>query len=81
MRFVCQCDKRPRSGPKTLGCNSRSDELREKVAAKLNKMSVANYVPVQQEEHQWSDRKKKIDRVVIPMVVFVRLRKNEEEVQ
>lgn len=23
--------------------------------AKLDKMGVANYVPVQQEEHQWSD--------------------------
>ena len=35
----------------------------KKVAAKLDKMGTANYVPVQQEEHQWSDRKKKIDRV------------------
>lgn len=51
----------------------------KKVAAKLDKMGIANYVPVQQEEHQWSDRKKKIDRVVIPMVVFVRLAQNEED--
>ena len=51
----------------------------KKVAAKLDKMGIANYVPVQQEEHQWSDRKKKIDRVVIPMVVFVRLAQEEEE--
>ena len=50
-----------------------------KVAAKLDKMGIANYVPVQQEEHQWSDRKKKIDRIVIPMVVFVRLAQNEED--
>ena len=42
-------------------------------------MGIANYVPVQQEEHQWGDRKKKIDRVVIPMVVFVRLAQNEED--
>ena len=48
----------------------------KKVAAILDKMGVANYVPVQQEEHQWSDRKKKIYRVVIPMVVFVRIPKN-----
>ena len=47
----------------------------KKVAAKLDKMDIANYVPVQQEEHQWSDRKKKIDRVVMPMVVFVVLPK------
>ena len=51
----------------------------KKVAAKLDKMGIANYVPVQQEEHQWSDRKKRIDRVVIPMVVFVRLAPNEED--
>ena len=50
----------------------------KKVAAKLDKMGVANYVPIQLEEHQWSDRKKKIDRVVIPMVVFVRLAQDEE---
>ena len=51
----------------------------KKVAAKLDKMGIANYVPVQQEEHQWSDRKKKIDRVVIPMIIFVRLTKDEED--
>lgn len=51
----------------------------KKVAAKLDKMGIANYVPVQHEEHQWSDRKKKVDRVVIPMVVFVRLAQNEED--
>ena len=37
----------------------------KKVAAKLDKMGIANYVPVQQDEHQWIDRKKKIDRVII----------------
>ena len=51
----------------------------KKVAAKLDKMGIANYVPAQQEEHQWSDRKKKIDRVVIPMVIFVRLAQDEED--
>ena len=51
----------------------------KKVATKLDKMGIANYVPVQQEEHQWSDRKKKIDRIVIPMVVFVRLAQDEED--
>lgn len=45
----------------------------KKVAAKLDKLGIANYVPIQQKEHQWSDQKKKIDRGVIPMVIFVRL--------
>ena len=51
----------------------------KKVATKLEKLGIENYVAIQTEEHQWSDRKKKIDRVVIPMVVFVRLAKNEED--
>ena len=49
----------------------------KKVAAKLDKLGIENYVAIQTEEHQWSDRKKKIDRIVIPMVVFVRLAKDE----
>ena len=51
----------------------------KKVASKLDKLGITNYVPIQKEVHQWSDRKKIIDRIVIPMVVFVRLAKNEED--
>ena len=51
----------------------------KKVAAKLDKLGIENYVAIQTEEHQWSDRKKKIDRIVIPTVVFVRLEKDEED--
>ena len=51
----------------------------KKVATKLDKLGIENYVAIQTEEHQWSDRKKKIDRIVIPMVVFVRLAKDEED--
>ena len=51
----------------------------KKVAAKLDTMGLANYVPIQQEEHQWSDRKKRIDRIVIPMVIFVQLAQSEED--
>lgn len=51
----------------------------KKVATKLKKLGIENYVAIQTEEHQWSDRKKKIDRIVIPMVVFVRLAKEEED--
>ena len=43
----------------------------QKVGTKLSKLGIANYVPTQSEVHQWSDRKKKIQRIVIPMVVFV----------
>ena len=51
----------------------------KKIAAKLDKLGIENYVPTQTEEHQWSDRKKKIDRIIIPMIIFVRLTKDEED--
>mgnify|MGYP003292266014 CR=1 FL=1 len=50
-----------------------------KIASKLDKLGVTNYVPIQNEVHQWSDRKKKIGRVVIPMIIFVRLSRDEED--
>ena len=50
----------------------------KKVASKLDKLGIANYVPIQKEVHQWSDRKKTIDRVVIPMIVFAHIAQNEE---
>lgn len=43
----------------------------KKVGEKLSKLDIENYIPIQQEIHQWSDRKKKIDRIVIPMVIFI----------
>lgn len=51
----------------------------KKVCAQLNKLQIENYLPIQTEVHQWSDRKKKVDRVVIPMVVFVYLSEEEEK--
>ena len=51
----------------------------QKVSTKLNKLGITNYVPTQTEIHQWSDRKKKIERIVIPMVVFVYVDKEIEK--
>lgn len=42
-------------------------------------MNYEYYVPIQTEVHQWSDRKKRIDRVVLPMVIFVRFAQDEED--
>ena len=53
--------------------------MRKAVGEKLNKLNIENYVPTQWEVRQWSDRKKKIERVVIPMVVFVHIDKAEEK--
>ena len=45
----------------------------KKVSEKLCKLAIENYIPTQLEVHQWSDRKKKVERIVIPMVVFVKV--------
>lgn len=50
----------------------------ERTAEKsLNKMGYETLVATQQEVRQWSDRRKVIDRVVIPMIVFVKAKANE----
>ena len=51
----------------------------QKSSTKLTKLGITNYVPTQSEIHQWSDRKKKIERIVIPMVVFVLVDKEIEK--
>lgn len=50
----------------------------KKVSAKLTQLGYHNYVPTQTEIRQWSDRKKKIDRIIIPMVIFIQVDKEEE---
>lgn len=44
----------------------------KKTAEKLEMMGVEHYLPVQEVVRQWSDRKKKLQVVVIPMMIFVR---------
>lgn len=43
----------------------------KKVSERLGKMGIESFVPIQQELHLWSDRRKVIDKVVLPMMVFV----------
>lgn len=50
-----------------------------KVGEKLTKLNIHNWVPTQSEIHQWSDRKKQVLRVVIPMVVFAKVDEIEEK--
>lgn len=49
-----------------------------RTASRLVKDGYETYVPVQREVHQWSDRKKRVDRLIIPMVVFVRATESDE---
>ncbi len=43
----------------------------KKVAERLCKMGIDSFVPVQQEIRQWSDRRKKVETILLPMMVFV----------
>ena len=43
----------------------------KKVSEYLNKVGIENFVPVQKEIHQWSDRRKLVESVLLPMMVFV----------
>lgn len=49
----------------------------KKTRDRLTVMGVENFLPVQEELHQWSDRRRKIERVVIPMMIFVRVTPEE----
>lgn len=43
----------------------------KKTAERLNNLGVRNYLPLQETVKQWSDRKKKVKEVVIPMIIFI----------
>lgn len=47
------------------------------VSKRLQDMGIECWVPTQSEVHQWSDRKKKVERVVIPMIVFVHVQESD----
>ena len=43
----------------------------KKTGERLTKMGIENFLPIQQEVHQWSDRRKVVESVLLPMMVFV----------
>lgn len=49
----------------------------KKTYERLMALGFESFLPLQEEIVQWSDRTKKVQRVVIPMVVFVRLNSSE----
>ena len=51
----------------------------KKVAERLDKIGIENFVPVQQEIHQWSDRRKMVESVLLPMMVFVHVNPKERK--
>ena len=44
----------------------------KKVSEYLDKMGIENFIPLQQEMHQWSDRRKLIESVLLPMICTCR---------
>lgn len=52
----------------------------KKACERLRSMGIECYLPIQEEMHQWSDRRKKVERIVIPMIIFVRVSKEERTV-
>ena len=49
----------------------------KKTSARLNTMGIENFLPIQEEIHQWSDRRKMVDTVLLPMMVFVHVNPKE----
>ncbi|HPD87082.1 MAG TPA: transcription termination/antitermination NusG family protein, partial [Proteiniphilum sp.] len=50
----------------------------KKVRDRLTEMGITTFLPVQRVVRQWSDRKKKVDRVLIPMMIFVHVDRVEQ---
>lgn len=50
----------------------------KRVRDRLTAMGIENFLPVQEEVRQWSDRKKKVERVLIPMMIFVYVDTDEQ---
>lgn len=46
----------------------------KKLAQELSKFGIEIYVPIQSQLHQWRDRKKTVDVVIIPMIVFAHIK-------
>lgn len=50
----------------------------KRVRDKLTSMGIENFLPLQTEIRQWSDRKKKIECVLLPMMIFVHVDHEEQ---
>jgi len=50
----------------------------KKVRDRLTAMGIENFLPLQTEVRQWSDRKKKVERVLISMMIFVKVDREEQ---
>ena len=51
----------------------------KKTSERLTKMGIENFLPIQREVHQWSDSRKVVDRVILPMMIFVYVDRHEQK--
>lgn len=49
-----------------------------RAARQLDKLNIRNFVAMQSERHIWSDRRKIVERIVLPMSVFLYVNETEE---
>ena len=50
-----------------------------KTSERLSRMKIENFLPVQKVVRQWSDRRKVIDHVILPMMIFVHVDPQERK--
>ena len=50
----------------------------KKVIDQLTSLNIDNFLPIQTEIRQWSDRKKKVEKILIPMMIFVNVTSEEQ---
>ena len=50
----------------------------KRVRDRLKALNIESFLPLQTEIRQWSDRKKKVDRILIPMMIFVKVNIREQ---
>lgn len=50
----------------------------KRVRDRLTELGIENFLPVLTEVRQWSDRKKRVDQVLIPMMIFVHVDSEEQ---
>lgn len=50
----------------------------KKVRDQLTSLNIDNFLPIQTEIRQWSDRKKKVEKILIPMMIFVNVTSEEQ---
>ena len=70
-------DSKEDSGRRWLAAYVRMHH-EKKVRDRLGEKGITTSLPVQTVVRQWSDRKKKVDRVLIPMMIFVQVDRTEQ---